>query len=72
MPSGDENAVPPAGTGLPPKRFTVCREDDPVPPALAGAVAALGNFDGVHRGHRTLIATVREEAGSRPAAVLTF
>ena len=74
MPSGDENAVPPAGTGLRPlsRPFTVCREDDPVPPALAGAVAALGNFDGVHRGHRTLIEAVRTEAGSRPAAVLTF
>ncbi|CAO4165517.1 bifunctional riboflavin kinase/FAD synthetase [Methylorubrum aminovorans] len=74
MPSGDENAVLPTGTGLPtsPKPFTVCREADPVPPALKDAVAALGNFDGVHRGHRTLIDAVRDEAGSRPAVVLTF
>ena len=74
MPSGDENAVPPAGTGLPPKRFTVCREDDPVPPALAGAVAALGNFDGVHRGHCHLLDIAKREAKTRglPAGVLTF
>ncbi|MEH3117344.1 MAG: bifunctional riboflavin kinase/FAD synthetase [Methylorubrum populi] len=73
MPSGDDNAVPPVATGLPsPRPFAVCREDDPVPRALAGAVVALGNFDGVHRGHRALIETVRSEAGTRPAAVLTF
>lgn len=74
MPSGDVNAVPPAGTGLPPSRkpFAICREDDAIPPELTGAVVALGNFDGVHRGHRALIAAVRDEAGSHPAAVLTF
>ena len=73
MPSGDPNPAS-LGTeiGASPKAFAVCREDDPVPPALAGAVAALGNFDGVHRGHRALIETVRQEAGSRPSAVLTF
>ncbi|MGX5776045.1 bifunctional riboflavin kinase/FAD synthetase [Methylorubrum zatmanii] len=74
MPSGEENAAPPAGTGLPSSRkaFAICREDDAIPPELAGAVVALGNFDGVHRGHRALIEAVRHEAGSRPAAVLTF
>lgn len=65
MPSGDETPARP---------FVVCREDEAVPPALAGAVAALGNFDGVHRGHRALIAAARGEAGDagRPAVVLTF
>jgi riboflavin kinase/FMN adenylyltransferase len=65
MASGDETAVRP---------FTICRADEPVPPALAGAVAAIGNFDGVHLGHRVLVEGVRaaaREAG-RPAAVLTF
>src|SRR5579885_3040679 len=44
------------------------------PPEARGAVAALGNFDGVHRGHQALIAEARRVAGSlsRPLAVLVF
>lgn len=44
------------------------------PPALHGAVAAIGNFDGVHLGHRALINAAREEAGktAKPLAVITF
>ncbi|GJD73048.1 bifunctional riboflavin kinase/FAD synthetase [Methylobacterium goesingense] len=80
MPSGDEPAVPPAasmpGPSLPARAqgFTICRADEPVPPAIAGAIAAIGNFDGVHLGHRALIAAVREtaRAAGRPAVVLTF
>jgi riboflavin kinase/FMN adenylyltransferase len=43
-------------------------------PALKGAVVAIGNFDGVHRGHRAVIAAalVRARALGRPAAALTF
>ncbi|GAB6844054.1 riboflavin kinase/FMN adenylyltransferase [Methylorubrum rhodinum] len=75
MPSGDFPTEPGQTSGVRP--FTVCGPDDPVPPALRGAVAALGNFDGVHRGHRALIEAVRQDAvnrqaGARPAAVLTF
>lgn len=70
MPSGDPITEP--GPNASDRPFTVCGADDPVPPALQGAVAALGNFDGVHRGHRALIDAVRQEAGTRPAAVLTF
>ncbi|TXN48259.1 bifunctional riboflavin kinase/FAD synthetase [Methylobacterium sp. WL7] len=65
MASGDQPAMRP---------FTICGVDTPIPPALAGAVAAIGNFDGVHRGHRVLVENVRtvaREAG-RPSAVLTF
>lgn len=48
--------------------------DKPVPAALRGCVLALGNFDGVHRGHAELAREAVELAeglGRRPAA-LTF
>lgn len=73
MPPGDEPAVPPAASA-PGRTFTICRADEPVPAAIAGAIAAIGNFDGVHLGHRALIAAVREtaRAAGRPAVALTF
>ncbi|WP_374440187.1 bifunctional riboflavin kinase/FAD synthetase [Stella sp.] len=42
--------------------------------ARVGAVVALGNFDGVHRGHRAVIETAARIARSlrAPAGVLTF
>ncbi|HJW78533.1 MAG TPA: bifunctional riboflavin kinase/FMN adenylyltransferase, partial [Beijerinckiaceae bacterium] len=54
--------------------FAVVRDGDAVPAALRGAILAIGNFDGVHRGHRALIAIAMREARARhaPAAVLTF
>ncbi len=54
--------------------FPVHRDGEPVPAGLRGAVAALGNFDGIHQGHRALIAAVRAMAADlgRPSAVLTF
>ncbi len=46
----------------------------PVPDGLHGAVVALGNFDGVHRGHKAVIARAMALADrlGRPCAVCTF
>ncbi len=47
---------------------------DVLPQALRGGVVAIGNFDGVHRGHQWVLARALEEAAARkvPALVLTF
>ena len=58
---------------MPPKRFLVVRDTAP-DGALRGAVVAMGNFDGVHRGHQAVIAAAEDRARGfgKPAAVLTF
>src|SRR5271170_1266661 len=64
---------------MPPNSFHVVRnfapnEDLAPDDALHGAVVAIGNFDGVHRGHRAVIAAAQARAKTlnRPAAALTF
>jgi riboflavin kinase/FMN adenylyltransferase len=54
--------------------FTVVRDGEELPPDLRRAFIAIGNFDGVHRGHRAVIDRAIELAREdrRPAVVLTF
>jgi riboflavin kinase/FMN adenylyltransferase len=60
---------------LPPKSsFVIVRDDGPGLSALRGAVIGIGNFDGVHRGHRAVIGATLDQARrlGRPAAALTL
>ena len=63
-------ASPPAFEGH--RAAAAWHDGDPAPPR--GAVAAIGNFDGVHRGHRHLLDATLAQARrlGRPAAILTF
>jgi riboflavin kinase / FMN adenylyltransferase len=56
------------------KKFIVAIDPAAPPPGLAGAVIAIGNFDGVHRGHVAVIQRAEALAKKlgRPCAVLTF
>ncbi|MDP3691475.1 bifunctional riboflavin kinase/FAD synthetase [Bradyrhizobium sp.] len=54
--------------------FTVIRDDTPSAAIPRGAVVAMGNFDGVHLGHRAVIAAALQmgRALDRPAMAVTF
>ena len=54
--------------------FTLIVDPAHPPPTLSRAVYAIGNFDGVHLGHRAVIEATREIARARSvaAAALTF
>jgi riboflavin kinase / FMN adenylyltransferase len=54
--------------------FTVIRDSTPASAIPRGSVVAMGNFDGVHLGHRAVIAAALEmgRAHGRPALAVTF
>lgn len=47
---------------------------EPVPQEFRNAVIAIGNFDGLHRGHQELLAVAKEQAGrlGKPWGIVTF
>jgi riboflavin kinase/FMN adenylyltransferase len=54
--------------------FQVIRDDTPGAAIVRGSVVAMGNFDGVHLGHRAVIAAAQETAARLgvPAIAVTF
>ncbi|MGR3496537.1 bifunctional riboflavin kinase/FAD synthetase [Citreimonas sp.] len=50
----------------------ICRDHRDVPPEDRGASAAIGNFDGVHRGHQAVIGLARDACPDAPLGVVTF
>jgi len=54
--------------------FRFIQGDEPLGEQLRGGVVAIGNFDGVHRGHQAVLQRALDEAKARgvPALVLTF
>ncbi len=58
--------------GALPSHMRIIRDPDFIAPDDRGAAAAIGNFDGVHLGHRAVIDLTRSVANGAPLGVLTF
>ena len=56
------------------RRFVVVVDPEGPPPGLEHPVLAIGNFDGIHRGHKAVIAQARARADilGCPCAAVTF
>jgi len=54
--------------------MAIFRHSSDLPASARGAAVAIGNFDGVHRGHQAVIGQIKRIAGDlgAPTAVLTF
>jgi riboflavin kinase/FMN adenylyltransferase len=50
------------------------RAHEPIPQEFLHAVVAIGNFDGLHRGHQELLGVSREQAKrlGKPWGIVTF
>jgi len=55
-----EGQITPGGA-----EFVVFRSLDEIPAGFGPTVAAVGNFDGVHLGHRAILAAAAAEARTR-------
>jgi riboflavin kinase/FMN adenylyltransferase len=65
---------PPINETVMTSRFTIIRDTAPAATIPKGSVVAMGNFDGVHLGHRAVISAALEMSRSRgrPAFAVTF
>ena len=53
-------------------RAQLMRYPQEVPARLRGGAVAIGNFDGVHRGHERVLSTLCHVAGESPTVVVSF
>jgi riboflavin kinase/FMN adenylyltransferase len=54
------------------KRAPMARFPQRMPDSLRNGAVTIGNFDGVHRGHEQVIASLRQVAAGRPVGVISF
>lgn len=55
-----------------PRPIAVYRSLEEIPPSFGPTVASIGNFDGVHRGHREILSAAVEEARNSGARALAI
>nr|WP_282572157.1 bifunctional riboflavin kinase/FAD synthetase [Roseomonas acroporae] len=70
--SAGQTSAGQAPAGAATAQATIARDWHAVPRALRGATVALGNFDGVHVGHRAVLRAAHAARPDLPLAALTF